>query len=61
MTISTMGMTKHRISGKTVNNNHFTGKKKSKSKRKQALTTKQKKRKRGSHVNKYERMIGCST
>lgn len=42
MTVSTMGMTKHRISGKSVNNNHFTGKKKSKSKRKQALTKKEK-------------------
>jgi hypothetical protein len=54
MTVSTMGMTKHRISGKSVNNNHFTGKKKSKSKRKQALTKKEKNRRRHTHVNKYK-------
>ena len=53
--MANQGMSKHRKSGHTVNGNHFTGTAKKKgSKRKQRLTVKQKKRKRGTHINKYK-------
>jgi hypothetical protein len=49
------GMSKHRKSGHSNNNNHFTGPSKKKgTPRKQKLTLKQKLMKRRSHVNKYE-------
>jgi len=52
-----LGMSKHRKSGHSHNNSHFTGKKTRMTaynkNRKQKLTVKQKKEKRGSHINKY--------
>lgn len=54
---ATMGMSKHRKSGKSVNSSNFTGKKKSSSKKKQKLTRKQKLAKRRTHKNKYAHLI----
>ena len=49
----TLGMSKHRKSGRSINCTHFTGKKSSNPKRKQKLTSKQKRKKRGTHIDKY--------
>jgi hypothetical protein len=49
-----LSMKKHAQSGHTVNNNHFTGvSSKQGTPRKQKLTMRQKRAKRGIHVNKY--------
>jgi len=50
---SRMGMKKHYKMGHTVNCNHFTGQKKSGTKRKNKSTRKQRRLRRGTHVNKY--------
>jgi len=54
MNYGIVGMRKHRRAGHTVNNNHFTGTaRKNGTHRKQKLTQRQKRMKRGTHVNKY--------
>lgn len=47
------GTSKHRKSGISPNINHFTGKSGSNTKRKNKTTRKQRRLKRGTHVNKY--------
>lgn len=46
-------MRKHRTSGHTVNNKHFTGKSESNTKRKHKSTRKTRKLKKRTHKNKY--------
>lgn len=49
----TFGTAKHRKSGHSVNNSHFTGSKKSGTKRKRKTSRKQRRLKRRTHSNKY--------
>ena len=48
-----IGMSKHRKSGKSVNEKHFTGKKGGKPVRRKGLSRKQRKINNGTHNNKY--------
>ena len=51
-----IGFSKHRKSGNSVNSQHFTGKKggKKRNRKRKGINRKQMKLKRGSHKNKYE-------
>lgn len=58
---SGMGMSKHRKSGKAANYKHFTGKKRGKRINRGGLTRRQRKqrrKKRGTHKNKYKTKKG---
>ena len=49
----TLGMSKHRKSGKVVNGKHFTGKRVGKKVRRAGLSRKQRRVKSRTHENKY--------
>jgi len=53
--MKSLGMSKHRKSGKVHNNNHFKGKSGSGTNRKRKTSRKSRKLKRGIHKNKYSR------
>lgn len=54
--LQSLGMKKHGISGHTVNNNHFTGRKGGTGARirRKGLTRKQRRMNQGIHINKYD-------